>query len=388
MSAVFINDHPFYYTNSGEIFTSGTLTSDVWSRFTDNFGELTVIGRGMKIGTGEINHTSSMAFNVTFDLFKDIQGGADYLIHRKRIVAKLAPYIKKSTYIILRLPSSIGVIAAELCVKYNKKYLVEVVGCAFDSLWYMGGITGKIIAPIAARRNRTAIARANAAVYVTSSYLQEKYPNFNAHINASNVVIESFENKVLEDHLERIRREEAIRLMGMIGNVSLPYKGFEVLFKALSRLSCAFRFLIVGGGSDVWIKALIKKYNLQGQVFLLGRVNSREGIYKFLDNLDLYIQPSLTEGLPRSVIEAMSRGCPIITSDAGGNPELIDKDFVYPKNSDRRLQFLIEKVIHDTPLLTNLSARNFRKSKDYTFDNINRKRYMFFNDIKSKIQNK
>lgn len=388
MAVVFINDHPFYYSSSGEVYTSGTLTSDVWSRFTDNFGELTVIGRGIKIDENNTNHKTSGAAKVTFDLFEDIKGGRDYLVHRKKIEAKLTPYILNSAYIVLRLPSSIGVVAAELCVKYKKKYLVEVVGCAFDSLWYIGNVFGKILAPVNAYSNRKAIATATAAVYVTTEYLQKRYPNENLQINASNVVIENFDDIVLSNHIEHIKRKTSVTVLGMIGNISLPYKGFEILFKALSRVKYNFKFLIVGGGNDRWIRSLIDKYQLTSVVILVGRINDRDEIYKFLDKLDVYIQPSLTEGLPRSVIEAMSRACPIIASDAGGNPELINSDLIYPRKSYKGLQCLIEKVIDNRSLLVELSEQNFLKSKEYTFDHINRRRYTFFNDVKSKLLNK
>ena len=45
------------------------------------------------------------------------------------------------------------------------------------------------------------------------------------------------------------------------------------------------------------------------------------------DNIDVFIMPSLQEGLPRSMVEAMSRGCNVIGSRVGGIPELLDDNF-------------------------------------------------------------
>lgn len=387
MSIVFVNDHPFYVDQADRVFTSGTLGSDVWSRFTENFGDLTVIGRGVKIGDKPHNHTYSNAPNVSFDLFYEIKGGKDYLKYKRQIINKLTPYIQTAEFIVLRLPSSIGVIAAKLCEKYNKKYFVEVVGCAYDSMWYFGNIQGKLLAGYTARKNRAAIYKASGVVYVTKKYLQERYPNLKSNINASNVVVESFEADVLTRHLKLISRGASTKKIGMIGNIALPYKGYSVLFKALSSLTFNYRLMIVGGGAPDWINKLIAKYNLEDKVVLMGRINNREEIYNFLDQLDLYVQPSLTEGLPRSVIEAMSRACPIIASDAGGIPELINKEFVYSVNDYGRLNELLATTLSDIDTLQKLSKENFLNAKEYSFESINERRYQYFNEIKEKIRN-
>jgi glycosyltransferase involved in cell wall biosynthesis len=43
----------------------------------------------------------------------------------------------------------------------------------------------------------------------------------------------------------------------------------------------------------------------------------------WLDRIDIYLQPSRQEGLPRALIEAMARACPALGSTAGGIPELL-----------------------------------------------------------------
>lgn len=387
MSIVFINDHRFYIDKYQNVFTSGTLTSDVWSRFTENFGKLTVIGRGVLLPNTEHNHKLSSVKNVDFDLFCDIGGGLDYFRYKNKLIQKLTPYIRESEYIVLRLPSNIGIVAAELCRKYNKKYFVEVVGCAYDSMWYFGSLFSKILAPILANKNRKAIKNASAAIYVTSEYLQKRYPNLNMQINASNVVLEKLDFEVLERHKDHICQNNTPKRIGTIGNVDLPYKGYDILFRALKTLDVDYILEIVGGGKAIWINNLIHKHGLENKVTLRGRVNSKDEINTFLDSLDLYVHPSLTEGLPRSVIEAMSRACPIIASDAGGIPELIPPEFIYKKTDSRQLAKRIDDVLQDVDLQQSMSSENFRRAKDYTFDVINERRYKFLKKIKNVIKN-
>lgn len=387
MSIVFINDHPFIVDRQDNVFTSGTLDAEVWKRFTDNFGELTVIGRGKKIINDNHNHKLSSSKDVTFDLFYNIKGGKDYFKYKKQIVNKLKTYILKTEFIVIRLPSSIGVIAADLCKKLNKKYFVEVVGCPFDSLWYYGGILSKLIAPFNANNNRRAIKNASAAVYVTKGYLQRRYPNPNAQINASNVIIEDFDESILNNHLDFIKGGKIQKTLGMIGNIELPYKGYEVLFKALKEVKGDYKLFIVGGGSPTWITKLIEKYSLHEKIVLRGRINNRDEMFKFLDHLDFYLQPSLTEGLPRGVIEAMARGCPVIASSVGGIPELIGEDKLYNPSDYKRLSNLITSHLNDEDELLRMSQANYLNAKAYTFENIKNRRYQFFKEIRSQIKN-
>lgn len=385
---VFINDHQFLAdVSTNKIFTTGTLDALVWSRFTDNFGELTVIGRGKPIHSQKHTHKIASAAHVNFDLLYEVNGGFDYFKYKNKIVKKLLPYILNTDYIVLRLPSYIGVIAADLCIKYNKKYFVEVVGCAYDSMRFFGNLQGKILAPFTARQNRKAIKNASAAVYVTQYFLQSRYPNPNNQINASNVVLEDFGEEVLNYHIEVLKNNQRPFNIGMIGNIALPYKGYEILFKALKNIHLDYHLYIVGGGEPRWIKQQIENYNLSEKVTLQGRINNREEIMSFLDGLDLYVQPSFTEGLPRSVIEAMARACPIVASKAGGIPELIPENYLYEVKDYARLADLVQSCLESPSRLIEMSKENFYKSKEYTHHTINNRRYDFFQKIKNKVKN-
>ena len=59
---------------------------------------------------------------------------------------------------------------------------------------------------------------------------------------------------------------------------------------------------------------------LEKQILFIGNIDN---IPEFLASLDFYIQPSVTEGFPLSVLEAMASGLPMICSDAGGMKDMI-----------------------------------------------------------------
>lgn len=72
----------------------------------------------------------------------------------------------------------------------------------------------------------------------------------------------------------------------------------------------------------------IKQLPIVNKVKFLGLLDI-EDVNKYLEKIDIYIQPSRTEGLSRALVEAMSRGCFCIASKVGGNPELIEEKYLY-----------------------------------------------------------
>ncbi len=54
-----------------------------------------------------------------------------------------------------------------------------------------------------------------------------------------------------------------------------------------------------------------------------------EDVFNWLETIDIYTQPSRQEGLPRALIEAMSRGLPAFGARTAGIPELLEKEFIF-----------------------------------------------------------
>lgn len=70
--------------------------------------------------------------------------------------------------------------------------------------------------------------------------------------------------------------------------------------------------------------------HLEDCVSILGAKPHSE-VFSWLDSIDIYVQPSFMEGLCRSIVEAMSRACPVICTNVGGNYELVSSDCLFEK---------------------------------------------------------
>jgi glycosyltransferase involved in cell wall biosynthesis len=102
-------------------------------------------------------------------------------------------------------------------------------------------------------------------------------------------------------------------------------KGLHVLVEALSRVSDPCELLLAGGdwaahGYPQRIKAMVESLRLGDRVIF---ENHRQDVGAVLSSADIFVLPSLSEARPRSIIEAMLLGVPVVASNAGGIPSMI-----------------------------------------------------------------
>jgi glycosyltransferase involved in cell wall biosynthesis len=147
----------------------------------------------------------------------------------------------------------------------------------------------------------------------------------------------------------KIPQHEIQNTKYIIGTVANFYKtkGINYLIEAVSLLEAKYKPLdvkciVIGDGKQrPELEKLIKKYNLENKVFLVGRITDA---YQYLKAFDVFILPSLKEGFPWIILEAMAAEAPIIATNVGALPEIIENEkqgiLVKPKNS----HILAEKI--------------------------------------------
>lgn len=128
-------------------------------------------------------------------------------------------------------------------------------------------------------------------------------------------------------------------------------------------------------GNGFFLRRLIKKYNLQNEVKIIG-VKVHNEVFNWLNEVDLYIQPSYQEGLCRIIVEAMSMACPILASNVGGNKELLNKNFLFDKGN---INQIVDKIIEfNNEMFIKASKENFDNSKKYIKNILDKKRDNFY----------
>ncbi len=104
-------------------------------------------------------------------------------------------------------------------------------------------------------------------------------------------------------------------------------KGFNYALEALKivvKNGGQIHYTIIGGSGNEELAYLLKMYQLEKHITILNKVPQAE-VYKLMQSSHLFLLPSLEEGLPNVLIEAMAIGLPVIATDCGGVSELIDE---------------------------------------------------------------
>lgn len=369
MNVVFVHDHKFRAVD-GKIYSPGGLSYPVLMRYVNIFGSVKVIGRILRENEAKKGYS---------------------LIDDERITVtdseNLKEDIKNADSVIARLPSINGYKAVHYAKKYKKQYAVEVVGCIFDSYWYYS-VLGKLAALPSFLIMRHFVKKAPYAVYVTKQFLQKRYPCRGKTAEISNADILKTDKAVLEKRIDGIDTGKTVIKIGTAGSVDTPYKGQAYVINSIKQLEKSLgvrvEYELAGSGSIERLRSAAQKADVLDRVNFLG-VLSHDKIFEWLDSLDIYIHPSRTEGLSRAVQEAMSRACPCVAADVGGNPELIEKSYLFSFDSREQFSDGIVKCVAslwNDENMKNCAKRNFELiNSEYTKEHLTELRTDFYKNF-------
>ncbi|MEK7627766.1 MAG: glycosyltransferase family 4 protein [Patescibacteria group bacterium] len=160
-------------------------------------------------------------------------------------------------------------------------------------------------------------------------------------------------------------RQSSRFLVGTIANF-YSNKGLLYLIEAARILSNdKLIFIVIGDGAErKELEEMIKKYNLENNFFLLG---SMADAHKYLKAFDLFVLPSIKEGMPWTVLEAMAAGLSIVATKVGGVSEMVENGksgiLVEPQNS-QELVVAIKETVSDDNLRKFLGDNAFSAVKE------------------------
>lgn len=355
----------------------------IYKRYAEAFGDVVLCSRFVKIDKLE-----SDMFRADFIVdVVSVDSLTSALLGKYN--ASIRDHMKSCDIVICRLPSVIAYKAAEAAKSLHKPILAELMCDGWDPYWNHG-FSGKMIAPYMHRKMKQVTYDADYAVYVTEKFLQQRYPCKNQSIHASNVQISDVSQEILNRRLEKIAASKGSKELSLMttASIDLRSKGQRFVVRAMGQLKkqgIQAKYYLVGDGSQEHLRAEAKKCGVEDQLVFLGRLPLEE-VFAQIDKVDIYIQPSLQEGLPRAVIEAMSRACPCLGARTAGIPELLDEECVFERASADSITQAIARMLDSD--LSAYAKRNFNHSKDYLEAALNERRNMYFQKIYDEIKGK
>jgi len=123
-------------------------------------------------------------------------------------------------------------------------------------------------------------------------------------------------------------RDQSCVLIGTVGRIQAVkdqptlLRAFSAARDALPALRDRMRLAIVGDGPLLGeLRALAASLGIAGETWLPGAVHN---VPEVLKAFDLFVLPSLNEGISNTILEALASGLPVVATSVGGNPELVD----------------------------------------------------------------
>jgi L-malate glycosyltransferase len=397
MKALITTHAQMFQTPDGIVWTKSVYGYSFFERYLEVFDELRIVTRLKKIGYEEVgNKIKVSGKSIEFFPLPFYRGPWEYFVNLVKIKSKFAEAIDGCNCAILRIPDQISFQIFNKVKKEKIPCAVEVVAHSWDL--YAPGNIKTVLRPLLRvlwdNYQKRTCKKADGVAYVTESYLQMRYP---ANIKDDNnerfeTVYTSADLKESFFYKERLSNEfekDVLSLVHVSGinNTAKGHKELLFALEAIKEEGFNVHTTFVGGGVLLdYFKELSEKLNLSEDVTFLGNISRAEEIRKLLINSDIFVFPSLTEGLPRVILEAMATGLPCVATEVGGIPELLSEKCLVKPNDVEQLKERIIALVSDNNILAEESLKNFRNAKKYSSEVVQEKRESFYKKLREYTQ--
>ncbi len=202
-------------------------------------------------------------------------------------------------------------------------------------------------------------------------YFENKYRNYNSKLCISRLGTQE------ENYRKEIKEKTTVCIASCSHIIEV--KRVDLIIDALSELNCPFFWIHLGDGV---LKGKMEKYANRklaaGTYCFLGNVNNREIVHVYEKyDVDFLVNLSDSEGVPVSIMEAMSMGIPAIARDVGGNKEIVDTEhglLLKRESYLGELQKIVKKRFHEEEY-RELSVRAYQIWEEQYHDKDNYMRF-------------
>ncbi len=273
-------------------------------------------------------------------------------------------------------PISVGIPSVLVAKVLKKKFFVRIAG---DYAWEQGVQRFKVkdhldvfskktddyfVPVLILKKLQKMVAESAEKVIVPSNYFKRIITNWGVDSKKVKVI-----HSVAEDVPFQGRKSDLRSMLSFDGKIVVsagrlvPWKGFEALIDITPKLVekyGSFKLLIAGDGPQMKsLSKMVVKKKLDNYVAITGSLE-REVLFKYIRVADVFVLNTNYEGLSHQLLETISIGTPVITTDVGGNPELIDdkiNGLLVSFNNKKELYESIVSVL-DSQTLSEKLVRN------------------------------
>lgn len=392
MNVIVTLEYRFKRTPDGAIWTEMAFQYSFWQRYLNVYDHVTVVARIEDVQELKSKHYQVNGEKVHVEALPYYIGPLGFLKNYFKIKKRLIEIVQAHPHdaVIMRVGSPIADVLQPYLKKKNRKYGVEVVGDPWEG--FAPGTFKTIWRPLMrvyfTWKLKVQCAYATVASYVTEKTLQKSYPPKRAIHTIGASTIELLPEHIVSE--PKTFDNKDFYVFTFVGSLELLRKAPDVLIEACSKLNLKkpnFQLNMVGGGRhQKELEDLAQRLGVRDKINFLGMVPSGDPIREILDQSDIFILPSRSEGLPRAMIEAMARALPSIGSDIGVIKELIPDEDTARVGDAEHLAQRMEEFMSSNSLLTQKSQRNLEESKKYRSDILEQRRTKMYTFLKEAIE--
>jgi len=400
-------DARYSVTPDGSVWSQSGMARPFWERYLEVFDTVTIVARAVRIEQAPEGWQPVNGKNILFQGVPNFHGPWQCFKRYPALRAAIYSATPCHGAVILRVGSQIANILEHRLHQRDYPYGLEVVGDPFAV--FAPGVVDHPLRPFFrwhfSRRLRQQCQRAAGVAYVTKRSLQKRYPARFMDISVSDIDLpaDAIVGGVAWTHYSSIELGAAsvataartskhggpYRLV-TVGSLAQLYKGTDVLIEAIARCVHAgidLTAVIVGDGKYRQnLMAQAERAGMASRIRFLGQVTAGEPVRAVLDEADLFVLPSRTEGFPRALIEAMARALPCVGSDVGGIPELLDANDLVPAGDPAALAAKIQEVLRDRFRMKTMSQRNLAVAQEYVDSVLAERRRRFYQHLRDCTQ--
>lgn len=384
----------FQQLADGSVWTPGSFAYAFWQRYLDVFHQVQVIARVRLVSSVPPDWKRADGKNVSFAPVPDYHGPLQFLMNSAQVIRVARGAIHPDDAVILRVGSQLAACVEPVLTQAGHPFGVEVVGDPYDA--FAPKAIRHPLRPFFrwwfTREQQRQCRNASAVSYVTKNYLQQRYPNGEHGIQAfySDVELtpDRFVSKetIIDRYSTRtLEFERELRLI-TLASLEQMYKAPDVLIDACAlciQAGYTLRLVICGDGKyRSSLEALARKRGIADRVEFHGHVAGFAAVARELDQSDVFVLPSRTEGLPRALIEAMARGLPCIGSKVGGIPELLPEDCLVLAGDALALAHRIGEFADQPDLRLRAALRNLDQAHDYEEAKLHQARLEYYKAVR------
>lgn len=201
--------------------------------------------------------------------------------------------------------------------------------------------------------------------FIKKELINEGFDEKKIHIIPNGVDIKKF-------YPEKIKKYGKTKIITFVGRLTHE-KGLFYLLKALKKIKFSgFELFLLGEGPlEKDLKEFVKKIGLEEKVKFWGY---QQDVFEFLQMSDLFVLPSISEGMSNALLEAMACGLPIVATEVSGSADLIEdgmNGFLVKPGDIKGLAKAIENILKDEKMAKMMGEANRQKIvENYSIDKI------------------